>query len=666
MPDRPLDHRITPQRVGGDSARPRTCVWLNGGFGSGKSTLAAALVAADPRWRILDPEHIGFMLAAQLPERALADFQDLASWRRLVPTVVDLLATETGQNLLIVQTVLNKQHWHEITKGIRAHGYSIHHVLLDADPETLDARITADRDLPQAAAWRHDHIPAYLDARRDWLTTAADLVLDTTSATPAQLAAQLADALETWNSRPPTTAPILTDPDSGIVLRGHRAADIPAIIEQCHDPAMLKYTRIPRPYTTEDAHQLLDLAREGWAQPSPTSPRFWAITVPSHDGHAFAGTIDYRPTGHHTAVVGYGLHPAFRGAGVMAVALRLVADYAFGRDGQHLLNWQAQVGNWASAKTARRNGFRFEGQVRGLCLRPDGSASDGWIATLHRDDPRTPTQPWPGITERPPSRNRAVPARGGARLAWFGTSLMQHLEAHNPRLTDPTQRPKIGERVEVTEHRRRGYVHALLTTWRARYPWIEISSDNLAHGGATSRDILATIRAATVDPGHRWDLVFLGAGINDVWRTHQRRTGEAVGIEEFDANLRAALHILRERARQIVVIGEPPMGWQPDIDVTAANTDLHAYNQRAQRAAADAGAHYVEVFDEIAYAATCLGWSATTPTPAAAGAASVWSDGVHLGEHGDELMRALIDRHLSERHLLDTLLDDIATAPGSR
>ncbi|WP_069162905.1 GNAT family N-acetyltransferase [Nocardia altamirensis] len=471
-------------------------------------------------------------------------------------------------------------------------------------------------------------------------------------------------------------APILIDPHSPVVLRGHRGEDIAAIVEQCRDPAMLEYTRIPRPYTVNHAHELLDLAQTGWSQPAAVSPRFWAITTRNPDGeYVFAGTIDYRPTGHRSAVVGYGLHPAYRGAGLMSVALGLVLDYAFDHDGQDLMSWQAAAGNWASAKTAWRKGFRFEGHVRGLCLRPDGGLSDGWIATLHRDDPRTPAQPWSHATatittsyhrtdtlenaatgcasERgiaPPAR---VPQRSQLRLAWFGDSLMEHLDAHNPRLSDQASLPSIGEHVEITEYRHRGYVHALLTTWRARYPWIEFHSDNHARGGATSRDILATVRAATADPARSWDLVMLGAGINDVLRTHQQRHAEAVDIGEFDANVRAALQILTGRARTVLVIEQPPMGWQPPIDVVAANTDIAAYNQRARCAATDHGAHYIEVGQEFVFAATCLGWSPTAP---AEGAASMWSDGVHLSEYGDEALRALIDRNLSEHRLLDELL----------
>lgn len=191
---------------------------------------------------------------------------------------------------------------------------------------------------------------------------------------------------------PVVDVPVLSDSGS-VVLRGHQREDLAAIIEQCRDPDMLRYTTIPRPYTERDAGEFLELARSSWAQHTPTSRRIWAITSETR----FAGTIDYRPSGHGTAVVGFGLHPAHRGHGLMSRALSLVLDYAFGPDSQELMTWRAVVGNWASAKTAWAHGFRLEGCVRGLCVHPEG-AFDGWIATLAREDPRTPRQPWPWPT----------------------------------------------------------------------------------------------------------------------------------------------------------------------------------------------------------------------------------------------------------------------------
>jgi RimJ/RimL family protein N-acetyltransferase len=75
-------------------------------------------------------------------------------------------------------------------------------------------------------------------------------------------------------------------------------------------------------------------------------------------------------------------------------ALNLVLDYDFGDDGIEVMHWRAVVGNWPSRRAAWRAGFRLEGTVRLLCPLP-GGAQDGWIASLHRDDPRHPCEPWP-------------------------------------------------------------------------------------------------------------------------------------------------------------------------------------------------------------------------------------------------------------------------------
>ncbi|MEW1739294.1 GDSL-type esterase/lipase family protein [Nocardia beijingensis] len=241
------------------------------------------------------------------------------------------------------------------------------------------------------------------------------------------------------------------------------------------------------------------------------------------------------------------------------------------------------------------------------------------------------------------------------RIGWFGTSLMEHFEAHNPRLSNQADLPSVGEQLAVTEWRHRGYVHALITSWSTRYPWITFHSDNCGEGGATSRDVLTNLRAA-VDADRRWDLAVLGVGINDVWRHHQGRSAEAVGIEEYDANVRTALDLLTSRSRRVLVIGEPPMGWEPGIDVVAANADLTDYNRRAHRAADDAGAHFIDIWDAVMYTATAFGWSPTAPAAPAAGAPSVWSDGVHLSELGDELLRQLVAHHVTEHRLLDGLL----------
>ncbi|WP_197521872.1 AAA family ATPase [Nocardia sp. 852002-20019_SCH5090214] len=174
-------------------------VWLNGGFGAGKTSIAKELVAADPQhWRLFDPEFVGFMLRAQFPDVEVDDFQDLPSWRRLVPFVADDIATETGQNLVIVQTVLNHRYWTEIANGIAELEYSLRHVLVDVSPKTLRQRISEDEVLYRAASWRLQQVPTYINARSDWLADTADLVIDANSLSPRRAAGEIIEAIERW------------------------------------------------------------------------------------------------------------------------------------------------------------------------------------------------------------------------------------------------------------------------------------------------------------------------------------------------------------------------------------------------------------------------------------------------------------------------------------
>ncbi|WP_051027987.1 GDSL-type esterase/lipase family protein [Nocardia higoensis] len=186
------------------------------------------------------------------------------------------------------------------------------------------------------------------------------------------------------------------------------------------------------------------------------------------------------------------------------------------------------------------------------------------------------------VTARHPGPLDLTQPRPKLRIGWFGTSLMEHLEAHNPRLHTQADLPEIGEHIEVTERRHRGYVTALTTHWQTHYPWVTITSDNHGEGGATSRDVLANLHTA-IDRGDRWDLTVLGVGINDIWRHHQGRHSEAVDLAEYETNLVTMLELLTDRARQVLVIGEPPMGWEPGIDVPTTNTDLLTYNAAARR-----------------------------------------------------------------------------------
>lgn len=172
---------MNPKRPTGSTSVRAVIVWLNGTFGVGKSTTSRNLTALLPRCRQFDPESVGYMLADNLSDHAVTDFQQYPSWRRLVPVVADEIIRFTGQHLVAAQTVLVEDYWREIEQGLTDLGHEVLHVVLDADAATLHARIDADCQEPEGVRpWRHRHVETY-QSSRSWLGPAADLFVDTVS-----------------------------------------------------------------------------------------------------------------------------------------------------------------------------------------------------------------------------------------------------------------------------------------------------------------------------------------------------------------------------------------------------------------------------------------------------------------------------------------------------
>ena len=225
-------------------------------------------------------------------------------------------------------------------------------------------------------------------------------------------------ALSTTRSFP-EAVPILIDAKARVTLRAASARDLPAMVEQCRDPDMIRWTTVPTPeggYQLRDAEEFLALTAAGWTSGERLG---WTIEGQRGAQRGFCGSIDLRVEGDGVAEVGFGLHPEARGRSIMEAALELVCGYGFDDLGLQVIRWRAVVGNWPSRRVATKVGFVFDGAVRRLLVHR-GQLLDGWIATLTRDDPRRP-QPWLDPVE--------IPGRGVKLRAFQNSDVDRIVEA---------------------------------------------------------------------------------------------------------------------------------------------------------------------------------------------------------------------------------------------
>jgi len=192
--------------------------------------------------------------------------------------------------------------------------------------------------------------------------------------------------------------PSLTD---GVVgLRAHTLDDIGAIVEQARDPDSQRWTSVPRGYPRDAAVGFLERVVTAWRDPA--GDRLWAIEWIDDARPRFGGTIEVRlGESADTAWLGFGLHPAARGSGLMSRAVRLVAGQAFGTGlwGQPLarLHWRAVVGNWPARRVAWATGFAFHGTLPASHVDPSdpqGAALDSWHASLATGEVMAAPLPW--------------------------------------------------------------------------------------------------------------------------------------------------------------------------------------------------------------------------------------------------------------------------------
>lgn len=170
-----------------------------------------------------------------------------------------------------------------------------------------------------------------------------------------------------------------------------RTDDVDAIYDACQDADTQRFTTVPSPYERKHAEEFVPRVAADWESGAHVT---WAM----RDGDVLAGMIGlYRLNGKGDGELGYWVSPWSRGRGLLTEAARGVVDWGFSPDGGALvrIEWNAVVGNVASARAARTLGFRYEG-LRRQALTGSTGRDDGWTASLLATDDRMP-QPWPPL-----------------------------------------------------------------------------------------------------------------------------------------------------------------------------------------------------------------------------------------------------------------------------
>ncbi len=156
-----------------------------------------------------------------------------------------------------------------------------------------------------------------------------------------------------------TTFPVLET--ARLRLRPVQETDAPALF------AFKSDLEVTRQYGQEP-HQAVE-ETQGWirrlrADYEQRAALFWAITLKGEDAVLGAGGFWNFDPGFHIAEIGYELHPAYQGQGIMAEALSAVLAFGFEDLDLHRIEANPLADNAASRNLLFKLGFTFEGNLR--------------------------------------------------------------------------------------------------------------------------------------------------------------------------------------------------------------------------------------------------------------------------------------------------------------
>lgn len=262
----------------------------------------------------------------------------------------------------------------------------------------------------------------------------------------------------------PDDVPTLTSGD--VTLRAASPADVAGVVEQCNDPASIRWTTVPQPYGTDEArHFVTEVIPAGWT--AGTSLTFVIESTHADGERRFGGSLGVRLLGDGLAEIAYGLHPDARGRRVATTAVSLLLHWAFEEQQLETVTWYANVGNWASRRVAWRCGFTILEGALPRRLPQRGEYIDAWAGALHRDDPREPRHPWltPSVIDSGTVRLR--PLRDGDVPVIAEAGADERVQAWLPTLPSPYT---LADGAGFVEHVRLGQSLGQQVQWAVADP----------------------------------------------------------------------------------------------------------------------------------------------------------------------------------------------------
>lgn len=146
-----------------------------------------------------------------------------------------------------------------------------------------------------------------------------------------------------------------------LILRKARLEDTPEMFFFRSDPEMMKYIDRAPAKTEDEARGVLQMIIDASDNNTGIS---WTITLKGSDTMLGNISLWRLIKEHYRAEIGYVLHTAQQGKGIMNEAMKAVINYGFNTMGLHSIEANINPLNLASQKVLERNGFVREAYFR--------------------------------------------------------------------------------------------------------------------------------------------------------------------------------------------------------------------------------------------------------------------------------------------------------------